>query len=289
VFVVLHHVGSIRGVAAHKDVYIATAGDDGRVILWDKATGESVSGSSHNGVVNACAFSRDGRYLVSSSDDWTARLWSVPDLSLTAVLAGHSDDVTRSAFHPVEELIATASRDYFVRVYDFEARLVAKFDGVITDVVWLDWTHDGRALAALSGDGQIKRWPWAATHPTDTSSAQYSDHVPAAVSYRGNDCGQAAAANGQVAHAGAYDYQMVIDPEKLLLACTSDGALGVWDISTPTPMPVAATILPDDVWARSCAFAGISRLVFKTLGPGCRVYDYLLDKWQTGHRSTDQR
>jgi hypothetical protein len=31
--VVLHHVGSIRGVAAHKDVYIATAGDDGRVIL----------------------------------------------------------------------------------------------------------------------------------------------------------------------------------------------------------------------------------------------------------------
>jgi toxoflavin biosynthesis protein ToxC len=101
------------------------------------------------------------------------------------------------------------------------------------------------------------------------------------VSYRGNDCGQAAAANGQVAHAGAYDYQMVIDPQKLLLACTSDGTLGVWDISTPTPMPVAVTILPDDVWARSCAFAGISRLVFKTLDAGYRVYDYLLDKWQT--------
>jgi hypothetical protein len=90
-----------------------------------------------------------------------------------------------------------------VRVYDFEARLIAKFDSMITDVVWLNWTHDGQELAALSNDGQIKRWPWAATHPTDTSSAQYSDHVPAAVSYRGNDCGQAAAANGQVAHAGA--------------------------------------------------------------------------------------
>jgi hypothetical protein len=43
-FVVLRHIGSIRGVTAHEDQYIATAGNDGRVILWDKATGKSVSG-----------------------------------------------------------------------------------------------------------------------------------------------------------------------------------------------------------------------------------------------------
>jgi toxoflavin biosynthesis protein ToxC len=224
----------------------------------------------------------------------------VPDLSLTAVLAGHGDDVTISAFHPAEELIATASRDYFVRVYDFEARLVAKFDGVITDVAWLDWTEDGRELAALSDDGHMTHWPWAATQPSNTSdpsSTQYNDHAPATlngVSYRGNDCGQAAAADSrQAASAEAYDYQMVIDPEKLLLACVNDGALGVWDISTPTPtptpMPVAVTILPDDVWVRSCAFAGISRLVFKTLGAGYRIYDYLLDKWQASDPTPPNR
>lgn len=74
----------------------------------------------------------------------------------------------------------------------------------------------------------------------------------------------------------------MIDAQKSLLACVSDGALGVWDISTSTPVPVAATILPDDVWARSCAFAGLSRLVFKTFSAGCRIYDYLYNEWQTG-------
>jgi WD40 repeat protein len=287
VFVVLRHVGSIRGVAAHEDGYIATAGDDGRVIVWKKATGKSVSSSSHADVVNDCAFSRDGRYLVTSSDDWTARLWSVPDLSLKAVLAGHGDDVVMSVFHPVDELIATASRDYFVRVYDFYARLVAKFGvgGVVGDVVWLDWTHDGRELVALSDDGTMTRWPWAAKQPIDVigpSSAEHSGYAPAAPD-GGSNCGQAVAVeNAQAARGGAYGERVVIDPRKSLLACVSDGALGVWDISAPTPMPVAATILPDDVWARSCAFAGLSRLVFRTLGAGCRVYDYLLNEWQAG-------
>jgi toxoflavin biosynthesis protein ToxC len=179
----LQHIGRINGVAAHGDRYIATAGDDGRVILWEKATGESVSGSSHDAVVNDCAFSRDGGYLVSSSDDWTARLWSVPDLSLKAVLAGHGDDVTMSVFHPVEDLIATASRDYFVRVYDFDAQLVAKFDGVVGGVVWLDWAEEGRELVALSDYGQMARWPWATTQPIHAigpGSDEHTDYVPAA-------------------------------------------------------------------------------------------------------------
>jgi WD40 repeat protein len=100
-------------------------------------------------------------------------------------------------------LIATASRDYFVRVYDFEARLIAKYDGLIGDVVWLGWTHEGQELAALSGDGQIKRWPWTATQPIDATSPSGDD------------------------------YRVVIDARKSLLACVSDGALGVWDICVP--------------------------------------------------------
>jgi toxoflavin biosynthesis protein ToxC len=47
-------------------------------------------------------------------------------------------------------------------------------------------------------------------------------------------------------------------------------------------MPIAATTLPDDVWARPCAFAGTSGLVFETFGAGYRTYDYLRDEWRAG-------
>jgi WD40 repeat protein len=288
----LQHSGLISGVAAHEDRYIATADDDGQVILWDKATGKSVSTSLHDNVVNDCAFSRDGRYLVTSSNDCTARLWSVPDLSLKAMLADHGDDVTRSTFHPVEELIATASRDYFVRVYNFDAKLIAKFGGVVGDVVWLDWTHDGRELVALSDNATMTRWSWTTTPPIDAIGLNSPEHsgdamtATNALSYRGNNCRPTIAIKNQHAEpAKARDTdidRLLIDPQKSLLACICDGTLAVWDISTPTPMPIAATTLPDDVWARSCAFAGMSRLVFGTFGARYRTYDYLLDEWLTG-------
>jgi toxoflavin biosynthesis protein ToxC len=289
---VLRHVGSISGVAAHGDGYIATAGDDGRVILWDKKTRKSINSSLHDDVVNDCAFSRDGQYLVTSSSDRTARLWSVPDLSLKAVLSGHGDDVQMSVFHPVDELIAAASQDNFVRVYNFKARLVAEFGGVVGDVVWLDWTHDGRQLVALSDDGTMIRWPWATTPQIDTidlDSAEHSKYAPAepnAVSSGGNGCGQAVAVkNRHTTPAEAHDTdteRLVIDPQKSLLACVSDGTLAVWDISDVNPMPIAATTVPDDVWVRSCAFAGTSRLIFATFGAGYRSYDYLGDEWLSG-------
>jgi toxoflavin biosynthesis protein ToxC len=149
-----------------------------------------------------------------------------------------------------------------------------------------------RELVALSDDGRMARWPWAAAQPIDASGfcgAEHSGYAPAGpngVSYRGNDCGQAAAVeNRHTTPAEARDTdgeRLVLDPRKSLLACISDGMLAVWDISAPTPMPIAATILPDDVWARSCAFAGTSRLIFATFGASHRTYDYLLDTWLTG-------
>lgn len=53
-----------------------SAGED--LLLWDlakRAVTQSFEG--HTGEVNGCAFSPNGRYILSASDDCTLRLWSV--------------------------------------------------------------------------------------------------------------------------------------------------------------------------------------------------------------------
>lgn len=120
----IQHRGPISEIAAWRDEYVATAGYDNQVICWDQRTGRAVSRSFHDHLANQCQFAPDGKHLLTSSSDYTARLWTVPDLRLVAVLGDQEDDVEMSVFRPSEELVATASRDHRVRVYDFTGKLL---------------------------------------------------------------------------------------------------------------------------------------------------------------------
>jgi WD40 repeat protein len=55
----------------------AGAGDDkGIITLWDAASGqEALTLRGHNGAIVRLAFSADGRFLASSSNDGSVKLW----------------------------------------------------------------------------------------------------------------------------------------------------------------------------------------------------------------------
>jgi WD40 repeat protein len=58
--------------------YLAGAGLDDTVLVWDLDTGDALFElRGHTGRVNAVAFSPDGSYLLSGSDDLTVRVWDV--------------------------------------------------------------------------------------------------------------------------------------------------------------------------------------------------------------------
>ena len=102
----MQHQGPIAGIAAHGDL-IATAGYDNKIILWNARLREALSRASHDHLVNHCSFSSDGRWLVSASSDYSARVWAIPSLRLHAVLPGHGDDVDMAVFSPDDRRIAT--------------------------------------------------------------------------------------------------------------------------------------------------------------------------------------
>lgn len=79
----LAHRGIVEAVdfcpeeAACAGDYVATAGHDGTVRLWDylHGSGDERARMTHDGPVTALAFSPDGRALATAGDDKTVRLW----------------------------------------------------------------------------------------------------------------------------------------------------------------------------------------------------------------------
>src|SRR5207245_524626 len=73
------HEGAVFGVAFAPDgSTFATVGDDKLVHVWDSRTAAEVrSFSGHTRTVQAVAYSFDGLYLLSVSEDNTARRWEL--------------------------------------------------------------------------------------------------------------------------------------------------------------------------------------------------------------------
>lgn len=284
------HSGPISGIAAFRDRYLATAGYDNQVILWDQGTGRPIGRVLHDHLANQCAFSPDGTRLVTSSSDYTTRLWSVPGLRLLAVLNEAEDDVEMSVFHPARELIAAASRDHCVRVYDFAGQLIRRFAGHKADVISVEWAHGGDELITSSDDGTVKRWSLTTgdmVEDIDLGGVE-TDTVatgPDGALYAGNDDGEIVVirAGGKTpvpAHQAGIK-RLVLDAGRgLLVSLSYDRMMRLWDVSGERLRQMDEASIPDDVWPRSCAFAAGSTLVFGTFGATYRTYDYGRRTWR---------
>lgn len=89
--------------------YLAGAGMDDTVYVWDLTSGETAFElAGHQERINAVAFSPDGSYLVSGGDDMTVRVWDV--LSGRLLVVREFDSPVQSlAFAPDGRLLFTGN------------------------------------------------------------------------------------------------------------------------------------------------------------------------------------
>jgi WD40 repeat protein len=101
----------LSGVAVSPDgTRVATCGWDGKVILWDSATGEPLRPPlrGHAGRVQSVCFSPDGERLASGGEDRTVRIWSARTGAQLLIFMTHSDSVGCVRFDPSGKVLATA-------------------------------------------------------------------------------------------------------------------------------------------------------------------------------------
>jgi WD40 repeat protein len=139
----------------------ATAASDWTIRIWDPLSGEllrKLKGHTHNG--HSARFSSDGRFILSSSQDQTARLWDwrkgAPEI---AIRSDWQSGVRKARLSPDDRLIATASKDGIARLYDVAGkgapRLLRHGDAEVSDVVF---SANGKVMLTGASDGSIKVW-----------------------------------------------------------------------------------------------------------------------------------
>lgn len=97
-------------------------------------------------------------------------------------LKGHRDGVRSVKFHPVYSLLATASEDATIKVWDYESgRIERTLSGHQDAIQDLDFNASGSLLASCSVDLSIKLWNFESTGFECSKTLQGHEHTVSAV------------------------------------------------------------------------------------------------------------
>jgi dipeptidyl aminopeptidase/acylaminoacyl peptidase len=109
--------------------------------------------------VLSVAFSPDGRRIVTTSEDETARIWDAATARTIALLQGHTGKVWSAAFSPDGERIVTASDDKTARIWDAAtAKELAQLQGHTVRMLSAAFSPDGQRVVTGSDDNVARIW-----------------------------------------------------------------------------------------------------------------------------------
>lgn len=147
---------------------MVSGGDDHGIKIWELQRGKCIK--TFQGNSNAVYAITHGQHnlLASAHEDQTIKLWNInlnspqdlsSDLQPSQVLRGHSDRVLSIAFSPNVQILASASADRTIRLWNPHTGKALKTLLGHKSWIWgIAFSPNGQFLASGSYDHTVKVW-----------------------------------------------------------------------------------------------------------------------------------
>ncbi|GBE78897.1 predicted protein [Sparassis crispa] len=201
----------------------------------------------HKGGVCALAYSPDGRFVASGSEDMSVIIWDASSGQRWHTCQEHTDTVCSIAFSPDSRELVSGSRDGSAIIWTVatgERRAVLEgHDGFVYVVAW---SPDGSSIATASVDNTLRLWDTASgqeRHRSDAHGAMvllvdYSPDGRRVISAGADQCGCIwNAENGELlsrleGHEGMIYTAAFSTDARRVVTGSEDGTARIWNVET---------------------------------------------------------
>lgn len=152
----------------------------GQASAWDACI-RSLHG--HTGHISSVSVCCNGKWILSTSEDGTIRLWDAETGVTSSTLLGHTDTVTHASFSPDGQIVASSSLDMTVRVWEpLTGVVLYTLESHNQGILCLFFSTDGSYLVSTSCE-QICVWDTKtqrllSTLDNDQNDFAYANFIP---------------------------------------------------------------------------------------------------------------
>lgn len=218
----------------------------------------------HAGPIYGLSFSPDNRYLLSSSEDKSIRLWSTDTYSPLVAYKGHNGPIWDVSFGPFGHYFASASHDQTARLWSCDHIYPLRiFAGHLSDVDTVSFHPNSLYVVTGSSDKTCRLWDINRGNTVRV----FTDHTAAVTNTVISPDGRWLASSGEDSAINVYDigsgrrlktmrghgkssiYSLAFSKEgSVLVSSGADCTVRVWDIRRETndlnPEPIATYVDP---------------------------------------------